>query len=519
MPSPIGDADFKTYIEGHERLSGETSTLKRGEDFTDEHIYFRCLMATRKDPLWMHDLNALYNSRMTTDGKGKPVPVKNARPGFLIKLEGGKFFIAPSIYAHDRKADRIPAWDFKKIFPAADKSAVLWKGNRAYIFTGHNKNKKHIRFTSIDHVDWCRAHWFELGDDLRTSYERDRNRRGVDLFKDKGILKREQLKTLVKDLPADVKTLVPCHFLDEGGELTAFGHGQCFRIPYEKRIGDAVPEALKTDRIDFADAVFGREANWASRVCFDDAKPTLDPNTLPSNLAHPLMQPNPTSYQLYLKQEGSSLKHWDAKGARIRGYKLYWHNAQPNWQADDAELKVDQERLERKQDPLCREITPLEKGSKFKSKIRFDNLSAIELGALLMVFDLNGKGASAAYKLGKGKPFGFGSLKVRTKLFVERDDAYDDLIGVDGWTDPLRAEDGKKYIEAFKSYVDECDMTADWSKVMDDLTAMLNWDQTKRAGWKGKIVSMSGNVSDKDSVDQMFKNRAVLPDVRDVLKG
>ncbi|MBR1580375.1 MAG: TIGR03986 family CRISPR-associated RAMP protein [Selenomonadaceae bacterium] len=602
LPSPIGDVDFKTYIEGHERLSGEitlelealtplfiggnvlddklsfapagspilpgsslrgmfknifklvtcgalrgeTSTLKRGEDFNDEHIYFRCLMATSRDPLWMHDLNALYNSRMTNTVKGKggrSIPVKNARPGFLIKLEDGRYMIAPSIYAHDRKEDRILIKEYEKKFNdrlEVRGSRVTWQGREAYIITGsqprfrlHDKKsyeqlsdeekkkagKQFIRFTSIDHIDWCRDHWFELGDDLRISYERDRNRRGVDLFKDKGILKRDQLKKLVKDLPADIKTLVPCHFLVEGGELTAFGHGQCFRIPYKNRIGDAVPEALKTDRIDFADAVFGREANWASRVYFDDAKPTLDPNTLPTELAHPLMQPNPTSYQLYLKQEGGKLKHWDTKGARIRGYKRYWHNAQPNWQADDAELKVDQERLERKQDPLCREITPLEKGSKFKSKIRFDNLSAVELGALLMVFDLNGKGATAAYKLGKGKPFGFGSLKVRTKLFIERDDAYDDLIGVDGWTDPLRAEDGKKYIDAFKSYVDECDMTADWRNVMDDLTAMLNWDQTKRAGWKDKIASMSGNVADKDSVDPRFKNRAVLPDVHAVLKG
>ena len=125
--------------------------------------------------------------------------------------------------------------------------------------------KQFIRFTSIDAVDWSREHWTELDDEVRSSYEHDRNRRGVNLFKDKGVLDRKKLQSMVKNLPADVLSLVPCHFLVEDGRITAFGHGQCFRIPYRHRIGELIPQSLNSDAIDFADALFGRESRTQSR--------------------------------------------------------------------------------------------------------------------------------------------------------------------------------------------------------------------------------------------------------------
>ena len=74
-------------------------------------------------------------------------------------------------------------------------------------------------------------------------------RRGVNLFKDSGILNREQLQKLVKNLRADVKSLIPCHFLVEDNEITAFGHGQCFRIPYKDAIGNLVSAAVDRQQI------------------------------------------------------------------------------------------------------------------------------------------------------------------------------------------------------------------------------------------------------------------------------
>ena len=71
-----------------------------------------------------------------------------------------------------------------------------------------------------DNENWSKR--IELPDDVHESYEHDRNWRDINLFKEKGILKRAQFEKLCKNLPSDDKTLIPCHFLYEGDSVTAF---------------------------------------------------------------------------------------------------------------------------------------------------------------------------------------------------------------------------------------------------------------------------------------------------------
>lgn len=516
---------------------GRTSSQKKGLDFNDEHIYFRCLMTSKSSPAWMDDLNKLYNDRMTSKRDGKLV--KNARPGFLIQTSDGKFFIAPSIYRTDKKDDRILIKEYEKIFhdkvQIRKDSRVTWHGHDAYIITGSQpdfklrdkisyervkkedkkkQGKQFIRFTKIDYVDWSKNHWLELPDEVRMSYEHDRNRKGVNLFKDKGILKREKLEELTKKTLPDIKTLIPCHFLEEGGQVTAFGHGQCFRIPYKNAIGGAVPENLKENIVDFSDAVFGLEKFWASRVFFEDAKSQKKIETLEKSAAHPLMQPNPTSYQLYLKQGEEKLNHWDSQNAEIRGYKLYWHNNFADWKANQAELDLDKGKSAEKR--MTKDLTPLKKGNIFKSKIRFQNLSEIELGALMMIFDLNGA-KNSAYKIGMGKPLGFGSIKVTPKLFVEDENAYTEIFDDNGFKNPYCEKNPAEFLDAFKNYIKSCGMEKIWLDVMNELNFILDFDKTKTKGWGEKIKSMSGNVQ-SGNVDDRFKNRAPLPTIFEVVK-
>lgn len=505
------------------------------EDFNDEHIYFRCLMGVRRYP-WTKDLNKLYNGRMIHSAKGKDGklrPVKSARPGFLICTNDNKFFIAPSIYNSDRKEDRILIREYEKKFnvkiPERNSSCVKWHGTAAYIITGSQANwklldekayanlktddekkkagKQFIRYTRLDYVDWSRDHWIALPDEVLSSYRHDRNRSGVNLLEDKWSFKGK--------LPPDVKTLTPCHFLEEKEQITAFGHGQCFRIPYQKRIGDAVPKNLQSDKIDFADALFGGK-NWASRVYFEDAVP-VNFSELREAMVHPLMQPNPTSYQLYLKQDSDKLKHWDTVDAKLRGYKFYWHNDTPDWHANESERKLNDERIKKKQEPLTKVITPLDKGSHFTAKIRFKNLSAVELGAFMMIFDLDGA-KNPAYKIGMGKPFGFGSIKITPTLFIECENAYTELFDANGWKDPCREKNPAEYLHAFKNYVVDKNMLATWQNVMRELNAILDWSLTTRKNWNTKIKSMSGDVSQADGVDERFKQRESLPTIFEVVK-
>ena len=465
-------------------------------------------------------MNKLYNGRMIHNAKGKDGklhPVKNARPGFLICTVDNKYFIAPSIYKSDRKEDRILIREYEKKFrttiPERNSSCVEWHGTTAYIITGSQARyklldekaysdlkgddkkragKQFIRYTKLDYVDWSRDHWIALPDEVRTSYEHDRNRRGVNLFTDKGVLTRAKLEQLTGKKFPDVKTLIPCHFLEEGGQVTAFGHGQCFRIPYQKRISDAA-QIEGNEAIDFADAVFGCTEFWSSRVYFEDAAPVSKPLYEDTDKAHPLMQPNPTSYQLYVKQDSDELKHWDAVDAQIRGYKLYWHNAAPDWKANNFERNENAKRLAKGQEPLIKDVTPLKAGNKFAAKIRFKNLSAEELGALMTVFDLYGA-TDAAYKIGMGKSLGFGSVRIKPTLLVEGADAYAELFDDDGWQNPCREKNPAEYLDAFTNYLKACDMYETWRKVMVELKKILDWSLTKRDDWDKKIAIMHGDV-------------------------
>lgn len=525
---------------------GRTASQRKGEDFNDEHVYYRCLMGVSALP-WTKDLNKLYNDRMTSSWLGADKKMhqgKAARPGFLIRTTDNRFYLAPSISGgavmnHDRKEDRILISEYQEKFNTFVKirgdSHVEWRGGTAYIVTGsqpkfklHDEKsyaglsgeqkkkagKQFIRYTSIDYVDWAREHWTELPDSVRESYEHDRNRRGVNLFKDSGILNRAQLQKLVKNLRDDVKSLIPCHFLIENDEITAFGHGQCFRIPYKKAIGDLVPAALQsTDVVDFSDAVFGREKFWASRVQFEDAVPAGEIHTLGKDFAHPLMQPNPTSFQLYLTQNARPpLNNWDTNGTKIRGYKMYWHCETDDWRATDAEKEPDVRKTPDKR--MTKDLTPLKAGAKFTAKIRFQNLSAVELGALMMIFDLDGHGENAAYKIGKGKPLGFGSVRIKPTLFVERGDAYAELFDGSGWANPYRAESPTAYLDAFKKHLGS--QTAAWKKVMEELNAILNWEKKPAPD---KVKAMRSVYDGKTMlVDERFRQREILPTILEVLK-
>ena len=506
---------------------GKTSSQKKGEDFNDEHVYFRCLMTSNNSPAWTKDLNKLYKSRMESLRQGKPV--KNARPGFLIQTTDGKFFIAPSKFRTDRKEDKILIKEYEKIFndkiQIRNDSRVTWHGKDAYIITGSQSpnrlldkksyerlqdkrraGKQFIRFTKIDYVDWSKNHWLEIPDEVRESYDHDRNRKGVNLFTDSGVLNREKILKLAPNAPTEIKTLVPCHFLEEGGKVTAFGHGQCFRIPYKKSIGEVVEKNLQTDAVDFADAIFGKESFWASRVFFEDAKIISDAKILSAANAKPLMQPNPTSYQLYLQQnDKNSLNHWDSSNAKIRGYKLYWHDKNSDWQ--------DKENYDEK---FTKKITPLKAGNKFKSKIRFENLNEIELGALLMIFDLNGA-KNPAYKIGMGKSLGLGSIKIFPKLFLETETAYTEIFDGDIFKNPYHEENFAKYLDAFKNYVEERGLKKTWLDVMGELNLILDWDNTQKNNWHEKIKAMSGNVQ-SGNVDEKFVQRVPLQNIFEVVK-
>ena len=389
--------------------------------------------------------------------------------------------------------------------------------NKGYIiFSGLFGNKKHMHWV-INEEDTNKA---KIPENVIEEYKSDVNRdKKFDLLK-----------------IADSGKSVPCFYItDNKNNVLAFGHTGFFRLPYELTIGDHIPEELKSeDKTDFAEAIFGKESKWASRVFFEDAFLGEGQNDVFMNETSPkiLASPKPTAFQLYLEQQPyeentdlGNLKHWDDKDALIRGHKLYWHRDTPDNPTDkyswnEGEAKNDTQHT----------IKPIKRNIKFKSRIRFENLTKEELGALLFVLDLP---QNHYHKIGMGKPLGLGSIEIKPKVFiVDREKRYKSLFKDDAWNLAEEDKTGEinEFKNAFETYIlrnisnnDKSNATSLWETPrLKQLKIMLSWNNTKIQGWLEKtrymMIECQPTVgyecicagTNKDKCNE-YKDRPVLP--------
>ena len=208
------------------------------------------------------------------------------------------------------------------------------------------------------------------------------------------------------------------YLVDPQDDLVFFGPTMMFRLPYTRRIQDFIPESIRGhDKIDIPDSIFGSvktDPPLKSRVFFEDlcwdgrGEPFFSNQGLRSPKI--LSGPKPTAFQHYLTQskpdENQQLFHYDSSPQQtcIRGQKRYWHKRQ----ADSFEKGPVQA-----QDTQHTVIRPVEKGTVFKGRVRFENLSDLELGALLSTLQLP---SSKRHHLGMGKPLGMGSVRIEAEL-------------------------------------------------------------------------------------------------------
>jgi len=349
---------------------------------------------------------------------------------------------------------------------------------------------------------------------------------------------------------ADSGKSVPCFYItnnEDKDDVLAFGHTGFFRLPYELTVGDHVPENLKSDNItDFAEAIFGKEGKWASRVFFEDAVSEKGQDDLFMNETSPkvLASPKPTAFQLYLEQpeeektDLNKLKHWDDKDATIRGYKLYWHRNTP----DDSTGKYSWNEGKVINDTQHTVIKPIKKDIRFKSRIRFENLTKEELGTLLFVLDLP---ENHYHKIGMGKPLGLGSVEIKPKLFIiDREARYKSLFNDDTWNlgeenKTGEINDFKKAFETYITYIlrnisnnDERNATSLWGTLrLKQLKAMLSWKNTETPDWLEKTRYMMIECPQNDREYKCicsdtkkgkcneYKDRPVLPKPEKVIEN
>jgi len=216
---------------------------------------------------------------------------------------------------------------------------------------------------------------------------------------------------------AKSEAFVPCFYFTDNDHLI-FGHTRFFRIPYNKRISDCIyPENLTdSKRIDIADSMFGTLIN-PGKLFFDDLV-LIDGEEEDISVPKILGSPKPTSIQLYLEQGDQEIKnlyHYNDDGALIRGNKVYWHKSDSyNWKSPGNQ-SVLINNVRSGSDKQRTIIKPIKQGAIFKGAVRFENLSAVELGALLFVMKLKD---NRYHKIGMGKPYGLGAIKINIELYL-----------------------------------------------------------------------------------------------------
>lgn len=223
------------------------------------------------------------------------------------------------------------------------------------------------------------------------------------------------------------------YLLKSDGTLDSFGRAAAYRLPYAYRTAAYLPGDDSGDGLDLVEALFGnvtqgtaagdRPQAIKSRLFVEDAHwdgsgpaPFLDGPQNGLRTPRVLAGPKPSAFQHYLVQtrpdDNRTLAHFDTppEQTALRGTKRYWHK--PGLPAEamfEPALKNPNDRLDT-QHTLIRPVRP---GVTFRGRLRFENLSALELGALLAALRLP---EGARHQLGMGKPLGMGSVHINTAL-------------------------------------------------------------------------------------------------------
>lgn len=241
--------------------------------------------------------------------------------------------------------------------------------------------------------------------------------------------------------------------------LVFLGRAGMFRFPYDRSPADLVPAALRTASLDLAEAMFGkvgRQATIKGRVQVEDAVATAGgPDWFESTLVPQILSaPKPTTFQHYLTQNGRRgeeqlTTYLEGDHTTIRGHKAYWHRWDDgNGISQVKETNGHESLLEELQQATPSDtqhtiIRPVKAGITFSGRVRFENLTDLELGALLEALQLPD---GCCHRLGMGKPLGLGSVRITSRLqLVDRAARY----GTWHASGVQENEDGSRFRSAF----------------------------------------------------------------------
>jgi len=422
----------------------------------------------------------------------------NRKAGYLV-FENDKYYIQP---AKDFEPFEDTSREFEYEFDASELKWKIWSGR-----VGDRKRNNWKVFK----IDSSQTR-LEIPEEDIDYYKNDKNRGKK--VNELDILTRAKDKTRFGN---GVPVFYSEYNDSNHNKRIAFGHTAFFRLPYEKTVLDHVPDVLRNKGVvDISEAIFGVENKFASRVFFEDLELNegqKDDIFLPETSPKILREPKPTTFQHYLEQnQPSDLKHWDS-GAKIRGYKLYWHrntsdNSCEQYSWDKGEIKNDDDHTI---------IKPVKRNVGFSGRVRFENLSTIELGALLFALELP---EGCLHKIGMGKPLGLGSVEIAVNSLniINRERRYSSLFKDDSsnWELGLESGETSMFKNVFNDYVmgkiNSGGSLWDTPR-MKLLKCMLSWDNNKDSDWLEKTRYMTITPNNE------FRDRKILPSPCELCKN
>lgn len=477
------------------------------------------------------------------------------KAGYL-KYENRKFFIVPA-----GKPTKIPEESqFQKPPQAAGKGYI--------VFTGFINEKKH---------QWkingpIQGKELPIDERAIRAYRDDAHRNTYSRIKFKGkVYDGFQLNLLkeAKENHNKWKDGYPVFYNtapDNDQIVVSFGHTPYYRVPFGKSVTEHINHPDLEEQTDFTQAIFG-STKMAGRVQFGDLDMITD-----KEWAHPvrtrkLMTPKPTTFQHYLEQPRGiatkldDLVHWGDGTADqpvpIRGHKMYWHrgteerkNKGQDWGASkedrekgrafDEKLNRDlkNKRIKDKKEAEWKTVQvpliPVQKDSKFKGRIYFDNLSQVELGGLLTALELP---PDCRQKIGLGKPLGLGSVRVECEVTrIHRERRYSRLLDESGsnWNTGEEGIPGTNFLkQAFSDHLLQ-QLNGKEAHIwliprLAELRALLTFDesQVRSTDWLEETRYMEmerpkptpfepPSSNDGKHKWNEYKHRPVLPRPRDV---
>jgi len=315
-------------------------------------------------------------------------------------------------------------------------------------------------------------------------------------------------------------------------DILYFGHSPNYRIPAiiseDNCITspmDFVPKHLRSENVtDIAEAIFGyidkkeETSACAGRVFFTNAKlesahdgiwleqepftPNIHASPKPTNVQHYLVQDREKGHD---PDNGGTLAHYNTPSPDetiIRGYKRYWHKGSIG--LDD--IKEHNEANIEKFSKQYTRIRPVKAGVTFSFRIYFESLKDNELGALLWVLTLpNEWDGVYRHKLGMGKPFGMGAVRIETKLCTSNRTArYNQLFKNDSWDEALNeVSDVHHFTDKFEKFVLKA-IDSDKANLCEvERIKML----LKMLEWPGQNLNLTKYLELAE-----YKNQNVLPD-------